>query len=100
MAFDADARILGVRIQSLANAGAYLSDNGPRVSTMAGARISGTVYDVPAMQLTVEVTFTNTVPVRAYSGTGQPALCILMARVLDKGSHALGHYHVTHRVLH
>jgi len=43
MAFDADARILGLRIRSVANAGAYLSDNGPRVSTMAGARIAGTV---------------------------------------------------------
>jgi carbon-monoxide dehydrogenase large subunit len=90
MAFDADAKILGVRIQSIANAGAYLSDNGPRVSTMAGARIAGTVYDVPAMQLSVQVTFTNTVPVCAYRGAGRPEICYQMERLLDQGAAAFG----------
>jgi carbon-monoxide dehydrogenase large subunit len=90
MAFDADARILGLRIQSVANAGAYLSDNGPRVSTMAGARIAGTVYRVPAMQLSVEVTFTNTVPVCAYRGAGRPEICYQMERMLDQGARAFG----------
>ena len=90
MAFDADARILGLRIKSIANAGAYLSDNGPRVSTMAGARIAGTVYSVPAMQLLVEVTFTNTVPVCAYRGAGRPEICYQMERLLDQGARAFG----------
>jgi aerobic carbon-monoxide dehydrogenase large subunit len=90
MAFAADAKILGVRIQSIANAGAYLSDNGPRVSTMAGARIAGTVYDVPAMQLSVRVTFTNTVPVCAYRGAGRPEICYQMERLLDQGAAAFG----------
>ncbi len=90
MAFDADARILGLRIKSIANAGAYLSDNGPRVSTMAGARIAGTVYSVPAMQLSVEVTFTNTVPVCAYRGAGRPEICYQMERLLDQGARAFG----------
>ena len=90
IAFDADAKILGLRMTSLANAGAYLSDNGPRVSTMAGARIAGTVYGVPAMQLSVKVTFTNTVPVCAYRGAGRPEICYLMERMLDQGAAAFG----------
>jgi carbon-monoxide dehydrogenase large subunit len=90
MAFDEGAKILGLRMSSLANAGAYLSDNGPRVSTMAGARIAGTVYHVPAMQLSVKVTFTNTVPVCAYRGAGRPEICYQMERMLDQGAAAFG----------
>src|SRR5690606_27515808 len=37
MALDADARILGVKIDNIANLGAYLSDMGPRIPTVAGA---------------------------------------------------------------
>jgi carbon-monoxide dehydrogenase large subunit len=90
MAFDAAGKILGLRMTSLANAGAYLSDNGPRVSTMAGARIAGTVYNVPAMQLGVKVLFTNTVPVCAYRGAGRPEICYQMERMLDQGAAAFG----------
>ena len=90
MAFDASGKILGVRIESIANVGAYLSDNGPRVCTMAGARIAGTVYDVPAMQWSVRVAFTNTVPVCAYRGAGRPEIAYQMERLLDQGARAFG----------
>ena len=90
MAFDAEGRILGLRMTTLANAGAHLSDNGPRVHTMAGARIAGTVYNVPAMQLRVKVMFTNTVPVCAYRGAGRPEICYQMERMLDQGAAAFG----------
>jgi carbon-monoxide dehydrogenase large subunit len=90
MAFDADARILGVRVRTIANAGAHLSDNLPRVATLAGARVAGTVYDVPAMQLSVRVVFTNTVPVCAYRGAGRPEIVYQMERLLDHGARAFG----------
>jgi carbon-monoxide dehydrogenase large subunit len=45
MAFDADARILAMRADTAANVGAYLLDFGPRIPTVAGARIAGSVYD-------------------------------------------------------
>ncbi|MBV9860277.1 MAG: xanthine dehydrogenase family protein molybdopterin-binding subunit [Alphaproteobacteria bacterium] len=90
MGFDAKGHILGVRIRTIANVGAYLSDNGPRVPTVAGARVAGTVYDVPALQLSVRVTFTNTVPVCAYRGAGRPEIAYQMERLLDQGAHELG----------
>ena len=90
MAFDASAKILALRIETIANAGAYLSDNGPRVATLAGARIAGTVYDVPLMQYSVRVTFTNTVPICAYRGAGRPEICYQMERLLDQGARAFG----------
>src|SRR5437016_13959154 len=63
---------------------------GPRVCTAAGARVAGTVYDVPALQLSVRVTFTNTVPVCAYRGAGRPEVAYQMERLLDQGARALG----------
>ncbi|MBV9587053.1 MAG: xanthine dehydrogenase family protein molybdopterin-binding subunit [Alphaproteobacteria bacterium] len=90
MAFDRDGKILAMRIENIANVGAYLSDNGPRVCTAAGARVAGTVYDVPALQLSVRVTFTNTVPVCAYRGAGRPEIAYQMERLLDQGARALG----------
>jgi carbon-monoxide dehydrogenase large subunit len=90
MAFDENARILGVHVETIANAGAHLSDNLPRVATMAGARVAGTVYDVPAMQLSVRVVFTNTVPVCAYRGAGRPEIVFQMERLLDLGARAFG----------
>jgi carbon-monoxide dehydrogenase large subunit len=90
MAFDKDGRVLAMRIDNIANVGAYLSDNGPRVCTAAGARVAGTVYDVPALQLSVRVTFTNTVPVCAYRGAGRPEIAYQMERLLDQGARALG----------
>jgi carbon-monoxide dehydrogenase large subunit len=90
MAFDADARILAMRADTAANVGAYLLDFGPRIPTVAGARIAGSVYDVPAMQLSVKVTFTNTVPTDAYRGAGRPEICYQMERLLDLGAEAFG----------
>jgi carbon-monoxide dehydrogenase large subunit len=90
MAFDQGGRIVGVRIQTHANVGAYLLDFGPRIPTVAGARVAGTVYDVPAMQLSVRVMFTNTVPTDAYRGAGRPEIAYQMERLLDVGAHALG----------
>ncbi|MGE0714500.1 MAG: xanthine dehydrogenase family protein molybdopterin-binding subunit [Alphaproteobacteria bacterium] len=90
MAFDADARILAMRADTVANVGAYLLDFGPRVPTVAGARIAGSVYDVPAMQHSVRVVFTNTVPTDAYRGAGRPEICYQMERLLDLGAAAFG----------
>ncbi|MGE0651771.1 MAG: xanthine dehydrogenase family protein molybdopterin-binding subunit [Alphaproteobacteria bacterium] len=90
MAFDENARILAMRAETVANVGAYLLDFGPRIPTVAGARIAGSVYDVPAMQLSVRVAFTNTVPTDAYRGAGRPEICYQMERLLDLGAEAFG----------
>ena len=90
MAFDADAKIAGMKAHTWGNVGGVLLDFGPRIPTIAGARIAGTVYHVPAMQLSVRVVFTNTVPTDAYRGAGRPELCYQMERLLDLGAAAFG----------
>jgi carbon-monoxide dehydrogenase large subunit len=90
MAFDADARMLGVRVRTDAAVGAYCSDLGPRVPTIAGARIMGTVYDVQAVDWQVRCVFTHTVPTDAYRGAGRPEQAYVLERLLDLGAAEFG----------
>ena len=90
MAFDAHARMTGVRIRTIAAMGAYLLDFGPRIPTLAGGRINGTVYDIQALNVQVKCVFTNTVPTDAYRGAGRPETAYVLERLLDQGAAAFG----------
>ncbi len=90
MAFDAKGKALGMRVQTLAAMGAYLFDMGPRIPTIAGARIAGTVYDLQAVHMQVRCVFTNTVPTDAYRGAGRPEIAYTIERLLDVGAGLFG----------
>jgi len=90
MAFDAQGKALGLRVRTLASVGAYLSDFGPRIPTVAGARIAGTVYDLQAVNMRVACVFTNTVPTDAYRGAGRPEIAYTIERLLDLGAAHFG----------
>lgn len=90
MAFDADGRTLGVRIRTIAAMGAYLQDFGPRIPTVAGGRINGTVYDIQALNVQVRCVFTNTQPTDAYRGAGRPETAYVLERLYDQGALAFG----------
>ncbi len=89
LALDAQGRVLGLRIHTLANLGAYCSAVGPFVPTMAGGRITGTVYRVPALYHSVHCLYTNTMPVAAYRGAGRPEACYVMERLMDEAARLL-----------
>ncbi|SDB46426.1 xanthine dehydrogenase family protein molybdopterin-binding subunit [Belnapia rosea] len=90
MGFDAEGRITGVTIRTFAAMGAYLQDFGPRVPTVAGGRIMGTVYDIQALNAQVSCVFTNTSPTDAYRGAGRPEQAYVLERLLDLGAAELG----------
>ena len=90
MAFDANGKALGLRVRTIASVGAYLMDFGPRIPTVAGARIAGTVYDLQAVNMEVRCAFTNTVPTDAYRGAGRPEIAYTIERLLDLGAAKLG----------
>jgi carbon-monoxide dehydrogenase large subunit len=90
MAFDAQAKMTGVRIRTTAAMGAYLLDFGPRIPTLAGGRINGTVYDIQALNVQVKCVFTNTVSTDAYRGAGRPETAYVLERLLDQGAAAFG----------
>ncbi len=90
MGFDAAGKITAMRVRTTAAMGAYLLDFGPRIPTLAGGRINGTVYDIQALNVQVRCVFTNTVSTDAYRGAGRPETAYVIERLLDQGAAKLG----------
>lgn len=90
MAFDADGKIVGLKVSTIANLGAYLSLFGPSVPTyLYGTLLSGQ-YTIPAIFVDVKGVHTHTTPVDAYRGAGRPEACYVIERLVDLGAKALG----------
>src|SRR5262245_16875785 len=62
MAFDADGKVTGLRVRTIANLGAYMSTFSSSVPTyLYGTLLSGQ-YEIPAIYCEVDAVYTNTVP--------------------------------------
>ncbi|MBL4739821.1 MAG: xanthine dehydrogenase family protein molybdopterin-binding subunit [Sneathiella sp.] len=90
LAFDKDHKILGMRVHTYANLGAYLSTFGPMIPTMAAVKVLPGVYDIPALHYHCTGVFTNTVPVDAYRGAGRPEAIYVIERLMDTAAMELG----------
>jgi carbon-monoxide dehydrogenase large subunit len=90
VAFNEDGRILGLKVETLGNVGAYLSNmasGGPTVNTI----VFGTgTYQIENFEATARVVVTNTVPVDAYRGYGRPEAAYIAERSIDAVSRHLG----------
>lgn len=84
MAMDAEGRFLGVRVRTMANLGAYLSNFGPFIPTGASTQMFSGLYHIPAIHAEVRCAFSNTVPVDAYRGAGRPEAAYVMERLVDE----------------
>src|SRR5246500_2890923 len=83
VAFRNDGTILGIKVDTLGNVGAYLSNmasGGPTANTIPYG--TGT-YKIPNYQATSRVVVTNTVPVDAYRGYGRPEGAYIAERAID-----------------
>jgi len=83
VALDEDDRILALKIEAIANLGAYLSQFGPFIPGDGSGRMYTGVYDVPAALYRVHMVFTNTAPVDAYRGAGRPEAAYAVERAID-----------------
>jgi aerobic carbon-monoxide dehydrogenase large subunit len=90
MALSADGRILGLRVKTIANMGAYLSLFAPCVPTYLYGTLLAGAYLTPAIHCEVTGVFTNTTPVDAYRGAGRPEACYLIERMVDLSAQELG----------
>ncbi len=90
LALDKDGVFIGFRINTIANLGAYLSNYGPFIPTMAGSGMLAGLYKTPAIHVWVRGVFTNTVPVDAYRGAGRPEAAFAVERIVDKAARELG----------
>ncbi len=82
-AFYNDGRILGMKVETLGNVGAYLSNmasGGPTVNTVSYG--TGT-YKIENFEAVSKVIVTNTVPVDAYRGYGRPEGAYIAERSIE-----------------
>src|SRR5271169_1454724 len=89
-AFLNDGRILGMKVETLGNVGAYLSNmasGGPTVNTVSYG--TGT-YKIENFEAVSKVIVTNTVPVDAYRGYGRPEGTYIAERTIEAVARHLG----------
>ncbi len=90
LALDADNNFVGLRTDTYANLGAYLSTFSSSVPTWLHGTLMAGNYKTPVIQVNVKAMFTNTVPVDAYRGAGRPEATFQLERVVDKAARELG----------
>ena len=89
IALDADGRFLALKVDMVANMGAYLSEFAPFIPTGAGNRMLNGLYRFEAVYSRVRGVFTNTQPVDAYRGAGRPEAAYLVERLVDAAARRL-----------
>lgn len=89
LALDADGKFLGLRVETDANIGAYVSAFSTYVPTSGTSALTG-LYHIPAVYTRVRCLFTNTVPLDAYRGAGKPEANFVSERLVDEAARQLG----------
>jgi len=90
LALSKDGDFLGLRVQTKANLGAYLSTFAPSVPTYLYATLLAGTYKTPAIYCEVKGMFTHSVPVDAYRGAGRPEASYLLERLVDRAARETG----------
>jgi aerobic carbon-monoxide dehydrogenase large subunit len=89
MAFDADNKITGLRVHTVANLGAYMSTFSSAVPTFLYATLLSGQYAIPHIYCEVDAVYTNTVPVDAYRGAGRPEATYVVERLVEAAAREL-----------
>src|SRR5216684_2900803 len=89
MAFDKDNKIIGLRVKTHANLGAYMSLFSSAVPTYLYATLLSGQYNIPAIHAEVVTVYTNTAPVDAYRGAGRPEASFLLERLMETAARQL-----------
>ena len=89
LALDGGGKFLGLKIDSVANLGAFLMQGtvNPPVNNL-GSVAGG--YTLPAIYAHVVGVFTNTTPTRPYRGAGRPEAAFMIERIVDLAADELG----------
>ncbi|CAM5768364.1 xanthine dehydrogenase family protein molybdopterin-binding subunit [Mesorhizobium amorphae] len=90
MAFDKNNRITGLKVDTVANLGAYMSLFSSSVPTYLYATLLSGQYNIPAIHANVRTVYTNTAPVDAYRGAGRPEATYLIERTIETAARELG----------
>jgi len=90
LGFDENNRIVGFKVDTVANFGAYMSLFSSAVPTYLYATLLSGQYDISNIHCNVRAVYTNTAPVDAYRGAGRPEACFLIERMMETAARELG----------
>ena len=89
MGFDADGKIVALRVKTYANLGAYLSTFSTCIPTYLHGTLLQGLYTTPKINIEVTAVFTHTTAVDAYRGAGRPEATYLLERLIDLAAHEM-----------
>ncbi len=89
IAFNEDHTIRGLKVELLADMGAYLQLVTPGVPIL-GAFMFNSIYKMDALSFTCHGIFTNKTPTDAYRGAGRPEATYGIERLIDEAANELG----------
>ena len=90
LALDGAGRITALRVHSTQNLGAYIATGMPMSMIFNMERMISGLYAIPAIHLTVEGAFTNTVPINVYRGVGRLECVYTVERLIERAAHETG----------
>src|SRR3546814_416933 len=83
LAMDENGKFLGMKVETTANMGAYLSSFATSIPTYLYATLLAGQYTTPVIFANVKAVFTNTAPVDAYRGAGRPEATYVVERLVE-----------------
>ncbi|OXS99425.1 carbon monoxide dehydrogenase [Notoacmeibacter marinus] len=89
MAMNDEGRFLALKIDLIANMGAYTSRNGMLIPYLGASMATG-LYDIGALHMAITGVYTNTAPVDAYRGAGRPEAAFLIEKLVDVCAREIG----------
>ena len=90
MGFDEGGKIVGLKVDTKANLGAYMSLFSSATPTYLYATLLSGQYNIENVYCNVKAVYTNTVPVDAYRGAGRPEASYVMERLMETAAREMG----------
>ncbi len=90
LAMNEQGEFLGLKVDTTANMGAYLSNFASCVPTYLYATLLAGQYKTPVVYCNVKAVFTNTAPVDAYRGAGRPEATYVLERTIEVAAREMG----------
>ena len=90
LALDAVGRFLALRVNSVANIGAYMAGGAGAVQTNQYVHLQGSIYAIPAIALHVVTALSNTTPIGVTRGPGFAEAVNIIERLIDAAARQCG----------
>jgi len=90
LGLDANGKFVGLKVDTIANMGAYLSSFATAVPTYLYATLLAGQYTTPVIYCNVRAVFTTTAPVDAYRGAGRPEATYVIERIVEVAAREIG----------